>query len=343
MQSVAVKAARGINCSDTSRTLNAELLNMRFWIAGIIAFCLTTTAAMAAEFTCSQPKELGRVVVDADYSVADPLMSSPVVGPFKWNGNGGKYCYEIEISGPIISGDADKLEWILGGYNLVDGLPYLAQLSSPGGDVFEAMTMGRLLRTRYVKTSAACHQKVCCASACALVFYGGVAWKKASQLGLHRPSRADVREIEYTASRQSTFVAIGIIKTYLQEMEVDPSVFELMMRTPPDEVAVVTAGRRTGDYDYWAYPSSVYDWLFAKCKHEAPDVLDMCMSGELPQPSPLFDSEPTEATQFSWYKHKTTEQLKDMLSFDSSSNGRMRLGSIRELAADRELEVRTAK
>ena len=103
------------------------------------------------------------------------------------------------------------------------------------------MTMGRLLRSSAARTETHCKKsdEVCCLSACALVYYGGAAWRKTDMLGVHRPSRIDAANIEYDEVKKSTADADTLVSAYLKEMEVPQPVVEAMMETPPERITVV--------------------------------------------------------------------------------------------------------
>ena len=85
--------------------------------------------------------------------------------------------HTIRLSGPIEEGDADKLRTILtrirtASPQRVDGGPLATiELSSAGGDIYEGLKIGYLLREFSV--AAVVRAKDLCLSACALAFLGG--------------------------------------------------------------------------------------------------------------------------------------------------------------------------
>ena len=212
------------------------------------------------------------------------------------------------------------------------------QLASPGGDVIEAMTMGRLLRSSAARTETHCKKsdEVCCLSACALVYYGGAAWRKTDMLGVHRPSRIDAANIEYEEVRKSTADADTLVSAYLKEMEVPHAVVEAMMETPPERITVVFIDHRPTAHadvdddvdDGPAYPASIHDWLYAKCKKES-DV-SWCMNSENGAPE-------TAPAQFTWFAYLTTDQVEAMVT---DWKVLRKFGTIRQEAINNELEIR---
>jgi hypothetical protein len=108
-------------------------------------------------------------------------------------------------------------------------------MSSPGGDLNQAMIMGEIIRSRRLATAvgiveAAGHiEPSYCASACVLVFAGGEIrfGVEGSALGVHRfvtptPGPDPVAETQRTA---------GTILSYVTKMGVSPSIVEAMSET----------------------------------------------------------------------------------------------------------------
>jgi hypothetical protein len=108
-------------------------------------------------------------------------------------------------------------------------------LSSPGGDLGQALIMGEIIRSRRLVTAvgtvdASGHVKPSyCASACVLVFAGGKirVGVEGSMLGVHQfvtltPGRDPVAETQRTA---------GMVLSYMTKMGVSSSVVEAMSQT----------------------------------------------------------------------------------------------------------------
>lgn len=206
-------------------------------------------------------------------------------------------CFSAELSGTIEPGDAERLETFLSEQKQLMRL----HLRSPGGNVSEAMKMGRMIRKRFLPTfanpyseagkpatSAVCGVDTlppCCISACALVYFGGAQWFVADRLGLHRPTLEDLGDMDYEASTNALAMAKKKIQTYLEEMEVEPKVNSLMMDTPADSLVVWTIDQRyeeSPDPDYiYKYPPSIHDWLFAKCRRMGDRSRLDCMADQL--------------------------------------------------------------
>lgn len=174
----------------------------------------------------------------------------------------------VIIEGEITRGDARKLLEIYKYYgNVAAEKVYLRSL---GGDVEEAMELGRLIRRLRLSTEVpiqfegkepltlvhpANHDNFACASACFLAFAGGIE-RSGNALALHRPylskeTAANISDaIHETAQKQ----VIAEVRNYLQQMEVDRFFIEKMLWTNSQD----------------AYPTTVAD------------VLDHHLSGTVP-------------------------------------------------------------
>jgi len=302
-------------------------------------------SARAAEFSCLDDPRKGKVVRNKEFTEE----WRGLLEVFKWTGNPDQLCLRVSIDGKIVPGDADKLEWLLApeGSRSGQSPPIHFELQSPGGNVLEAMTLGRLLRTTYSVVSArsavrpSCGlrgQPVCCASACALVYFGGAKWEPTDRLGLHRPTLEDLGDQEFLIALKAVDEIGALIKQYLKEMEVDDRVYDLMMRAAPEQLVAINVGN--------GYPTTLNDWLTAKCKatpsatSKTKEELDECMSDQfrdLQGDETRLDgisSEYKYAKIFSWYPYKSTSELKKMF-FE-----RAEVGRIRRVAISKELDLR---
>jgi hypothetical protein len=139
----------------------------------------------------------------------------------------------LGISGTIGAASASWFRERLDEAHLVAGDVVL--LSSPGGDLNQAMIMGEVIRSRGLSTavgaadSAGRVTPAYCASACVLVFAGGKPRLgiDGSMLGVHRfvtpaPGRDPVADTQRTA---------GMVLSYMTKMGVSSTVVEAMSET----------------------------------------------------------------------------------------------------------------
>jgi hypothetical protein len=139
---------------------------------------------------------------------------------------------------------ADRLSETL--RDRADPVPFiLVKLDSPGGDVAEAMQIGRLIRQRFMNTMVDEQQE--CASACILILMAGVARmpQPSAHIGLHRPRFdpayfADLAPEEAHAKYNA--LVEDLRKYFIDEMGGNEDVFRLMLSTPSDHVRFLSFG-----------------------------------------------------------------------------------------------------
>jgi hypothetical protein len=155
-----------------------------------------------------------------------------------------KFCDSAIIKGEIVEGDYQRF---VAFYR--ENHPFLASvfLHSPGGDVYQAIEIGRLLRSYSIKANAPAHSddgnneflglNICkgpeciCASACALIWFG--APERMGAVGLHRPrnlnpSFGDLTSIEAEHTYKKD---LRLIVQYLEEMEVSQAFIDALKST----------------------------------------------------------------------------------------------------------------
>jgi len=113
-------------------------------------------------------------------------------------------------------------------------------LNSPGGDVKAAMELGRLLRRENRDAFVGPAKSAVCASACVLTLAGAPSKIIMGKVGIHRPYVPDDK-ISDPTGQKLRYEALEIeIKSYLREMNVNPQLFDDMMRIPPSNVRYLT-------------------------------------------------------------------------------------------------------
>jgi len=132
---------------------------------------------------------------------------------------------ECSLNGAIVSADVSHLR-----ENVRRGCKTL-YLSSPGGSVETALTLGRIIRNAEMTVVIQGEGK--CASACVFLYAGGVTRAPYGPVLIHRPyldgSSASFEET------QRRFAEIGKrAKSYLREVNVSESLFDRMMTIAPE-------------------------------------------------------------------------------------------------------------
>jgi hypothetical protein len=180
-------------------------------------------------------------------------------------------CFEALLTGQIVDGDYSKLVTFYRAYH-----PFLTQfrLNSPGGDVDEAIKIGKLFRKNLIIAWApirfspstqslwrVCDGQDCmCASACALIWFG--ATERHGAVGLHRP-RTDDQAFKALSPDEASIVyrqMLNSVTHYLEEMEAPRPMIDAMVATGSAEIRWVDASE-----DELERPPSIAEWEDASC------------------------------------------------------------------------------
>jgi hypothetical protein len=197
---------------------------------------------------------------------------------------------EVLFEGKIKKGDYDKLLGLIG-KDCEDRCPSSIFLASPGGDVIEAMKIGRLVRKLRFETYIPSdlpiwiHQQrkyrpeaklkdakmnYMCASACFFIFVAGIKRERdifPPILGIHRPylSEHDLRKRTGNQVMDSSRQVRVVIENYLKEMGVPAKYADLMFSTPKGQVRFISENDFESDFEGWI--PELHDWLDAKCNN----------------------------------------------------------------------------
>ncbi|MEI6835141.1 MAG: hypothetical protein WCL28_14240 [bacterium] len=146
----------------------------------------------------------------------------------------------LHLNGQIVRGDYDKIRKLLlseNGYFL----GYNWQLNSVGGDVYEALAIGRMFKELFITVNVADadNPRAKCASACFLIFVSAVARNAVSHsVGVHRPffeptyfagMNAQNAQRRYAAMTEE-------VRAYLKENDVPEALITRMFSTPSTEI-----------------------------------------------------------------------------------------------------------
>jgi hypothetical protein len=218
----------------------------------------------AAEITCS-------LAWDGSWKWIDPVSNKDIT----WTGEKEPplgTCLTLELKGQIQKGDFDKFFDIYRNSH-----PFLNQirLESPGGDVVEAISIGRILRKYLISAHAGnyclrfkapngnlpCPAKEdqLCASACALIWIG--APQRSGRVGVHRPHITDseFKDLPYSEAQKVYSEAITLVTKYLEEMEAPREFIELNTVTSSQDIRWIEKGDK-----YFVSPSFA-EWIIASC------------------------------------------------------------------------------
>lgn len=149
----------------------------------------------------------------------------------------------IEIVGEIVEGDFERLKKAINQHkNRFDhSTKPLILLNSPGGNVLEALAMGRLLRSILAVTIVDSNSD--CNSACVFLLASGVQRVVFGngRIGLHRPRFGyDIYgNMNPNEAQQSYSALVQKCTVYMSDMGIPPRVFESMLNTPSQEILFI--------------------------------------------------------------------------------------------------------
>lgn len=209
----------------------------------------------------------------------------------------------VILEGKIETGDYEKLLTVFDDWCGMDfrGKPGCASgiyLASPGGDLIEAMKIGRLVRTLRLETYVPSdfpppyRQRAeavlkdpkadyMCASACFFIFVAGIDREEViypAILGIHRPylSEADLKRLSGNQVIASAGQMRTVVEGYLKEMGVPAKYADLMFSIPKDQVRLINEEDFKSDFE--GYIPELRDWLDAKC-HKLTDIEKLVSKG----------------------------------------------------------------
>ncbi len=165
-------------------------------------------------------------------------------------------CYQIRITGAITRGDYDRFKAIL---RTSEPYTFGVQITSPGGDLYEGMKIGNLIRQRLLTTETAsviagrnvmisgsdinCLGDDCiCASTCFVVWAAGVK-RSGDALMVHRP-RHTSGSFGYKPAEQARSEYLKVlsdIAEYLSQMEISTKYVDLLNSTASADSLTLSA------------------------------------------------------------------------------------------------------
>lgn len=114
----------------------------------------------------------------------------------------------------------------------------LFSLNSPGGDIYAAMEIGRLLR----KVRATCIVPVDgqCSSACVLVLVGAVERSIYGKIAIHRPYSTYVGKRDYKNTEKEYRRTEMAVRIYLKDMNFTENLVDAMLQVPPEQARILS-------------------------------------------------------------------------------------------------------
>lgn len=142
----------------------------------------------------------------------------------------------IYISGEIERGEAAVFEKTVD-EKIKSGNSFITVvLTSDGGDLTEAMLIGRIIRNNKLWTMVPVHGR--CVSSCVFILASGVIKNPFGEVGIHRPYITYLRD---SSNADKTIKKVmKDAEYYFEEMNIPKSLVELMFSIPPEEVKFLT-------------------------------------------------------------------------------------------------------
>ena len=141
------------------------------------------------------------------------------------------------ISGEIIRSDVVTVRRILDGLGSQDSQLLLFSIDSPGGDVLAAIDIGRLMRKSHATVLIRNNDK--CYSACVFVLAGAVDRIVGGAVGIHRPYSTDIGRLDFPEAQRRYRDLDGKVREFLIEVNLPNSLFEAMIRIPPESLRIL--------------------------------------------------------------------------------------------------------
>ena len=152
---------------------------------------------------------------------------------------------KILIQSAIHKGDLAAFEAAIGRVTRtatarINGIPFITvELNSPGGDVVEAIGIGRVIYRHSAMTLVRPRQE--CVSACVFILMAGAVHTPIGALvGVHKPMLVSWRNMSYADARAKYDGLKLYLRGYFRELGVSDEAYDIMMRTSSDDMHYFT-------------------------------------------------------------------------------------------------------
>src|SRR5437773_11649083 len=175
----------------------------------------TVLASLAVAFAPAYAAEVS--IADINGGMCDPLQK--------------KACITLLVQGTIEKGDNKKLIALVNKLTTKTARVGKVHFDSPGGDLFEAMELGRTIRRGLMATQVTYDSR--CYSSCVVAFVSGVIRGPVGPVGVHSFYSKEfigLTEFEKASTRYNEVA--GKVEAYLREMRVPTALLDEMQRTP---------------------------------------------------------------------------------------------------------------
>ncbi len=154
----------------------------------------------------------------------------------------------IRLSGPILKGANTELEAAVqklrqGATSTINGVPFITiELDSPGGDVVEALDLGRTIYQNFLMTLVRPGHE--CVSACVFVLMAGAVHtpQDGANVGVHRPLLVSWSHRIGAAEAHARYDGLmAYLRQYFATLGVADAAYDMMMRTNASDMRYFSA------------------------------------------------------------------------------------------------------
>lgn len=167
--------------------------------------------------------------------------------------------HTLRLTGTITKGDLRK---ILDAVTPPTAFPKYFTLDSPGGDILEAITIGRFIREAATGTFV----PKSCMSACVFLLVAGVSQSALDDaaIGLHRPyfDPKEFAGLSLPDAEKKYKLLQAATRRYLEDMEMPTAAIEKMFSISSDDMYYLTPQEKAR---LLSGPSAYPEWIRAKC------------------------------------------------------------------------------
>jgi hypothetical protein len=171
-------------------------------------------------------------------------------------------CRPIIMRGEIVKGDSQVLLELMAKNTGCRHYTPMINFDSRGGDVYEAIKIGRLIREKQYGSAVPFDfvpwipdGVFRCVSSCNLAFIGGVVRSVDGAFGIHRPY-SDTLNLDNASASERYESIVRMLHAYVSDMRVSADLVEQMMRISPQDVRFLTGSEMaamgiTGNDPIW--------------------------------------------------------------------------------------------
>lgn len=215
--------------------MRATALALAIIIASLASACQGNTQADVATPAATPPSEPPSASPQAP-APSPSKLSEPSVGNVLSQAcnesPNGKWCW-IKINGEIAPGLEQQVSRAVSDVTAANGKISGLEITSTGGDMMEALKLGRLVRT--LELLVVIPKESACYSSCVLVLAGAVSRHPLGKVGIHRPYFADGAASTNDARSAYASIRPEVIQ-FLQDGGISAALWDDMLTIPAEHI-----------------------------------------------------------------------------------------------------------